>query len=292
MNIQWFPGHMAKTMRLINENLKLVDIVIELLDARIPVSSKNPDIDILVNSKPKIVVLNKSDLSDEKINKEWMDYFKAKNIPALLFDSAHQDNTNLIFNLIKKVLEEKIETSKAKGMINRSIKVMIVGVPNVGKSSFINKLVNKSVAIKGDKPGVTKGKQWVRIKQGFEILDTPGILWPKFDENTGLNLAYIGSVKDEILDIETLAVHLLSFLNTNYPQKLQERYKIELNSEMTGFDILANIAKKRGFLISGGEFDTFRCANVVLDEFRGSKLGKLSLERPTDLLSKEIKNET
>jgi len=279
-------------MRLINENLKLVDIVIELLDARIPVSSKNPDIDILVNSKPKIVVLNKSDLSDEKINKEWMDYFKAKNIPALLFDSAHQDNTNLIFNLIKKVLEEKIETSKAKGMINRSIKVMIVGVPNVGKSSFINKLVNKSVAIKGDKPGVTKGKQWVRIKQGFEILDTPGILWPKFDENTGLNLAYIGSVKDEILDIETLAVHLLSFLNTNYPQKLQERYKIELNSEMTGFDILANIAKKRGFLISGGEFDTFRCANVVLDEFRGSKLGKLSLERPTDLLSKEIKNET
>jgi len=292
MNIQWFPGHMAKTMRLINENLKLVDIVIELLDARIPVSSKNPDIDVLVNSKPRIVVLNKSDLSDEKINKEWLDYFKSKNIPALLFDSAHQGNTNSIFNLIRNVLEEKIEASKAKGMINRSIKVMIVGIPNVGKSSFINKLVNKTVAIKGDKPGVTRGKQWVRIKQGFEILDTPGILWPKFDENTGLNLAYIGSVKDEILDIETVAVHLLSYLNANYPEKLEERYKIVTDSKKTGYDILIEIAKKRGFLISGGEFDTLRCANVVLDEFRGSKLGKLSLERPTDLTSKEIENET
>lgn len=282
MNIQWYPGHMAKTMRLIKENLKLVDIVIELLDARIPISSKNPDIDELVKAKPRIIVLNKSDLSDEKINKNWMAYYKSKNIPVVLYDSVHQTNTNLIFDLIQKVLEEKIDGLKEKGMINRSVKVMIVGIPNVGKSSFINKLVKKSVAIAGDRPGVTRGKQWIRMKQGFELLDTPGILWPKFDEKTGLNLAYIGSVKDEIIDIETLAVHLLAFFNVNYPEKLQERYKIEINSEMTGYEIMVAIAKKRGFLISGGEFDTLRCANVVLDEFRDSKLGKISLEKPSD----------
>lgn len=284
MNIQWFPGHMAKTMRLIKENLKFVDIIIEILDARIPISSQNPDINEIVKNKPKIILLNKSDLSDSKTNKEWLDYFNSKKIPALLFDSVHSNNINSVTDLIEKVLETKIETQIAKGMINRSKKIMIVGIPNVGKSSFINRFVKKSVAIAGDRPGVTKGKQWIRLKEGFEILDTPGILWPKFDENTGLNLAFIGSVKDEIIDTETLAVHLLSVLYKNYPQKLEERYKIKLLEDMTGYDIMLEISKKRGFLISGGEYDTLRCANVILDEFRGAKLGKISLEKPEDIL--------
>lgn len=283
MNIQWFPGHMAKTMRLIQENLKLVDIVIELLDARIPISSKNPDIDALVKTKSRLIILNKSDLADDKVNKEWLSYYKSQNIPALLFDSAHSNNINIIVEQIQKILQEKIELLKGKGMVNRSVKIMIVGIPNVGKSSFINKFVKKSVAIAGDRPGVTKGKQWIRIKHGFEILDTPGVLWPKFDDRAGLNLAYIGSVKDEIMDIETLAVHLLSVLNDNYPERLNERYKIEATKDMSGFDILLEIAKKRGFLIAGGELDTIRCSNIVLDEFRGGKLGKISLETPSDL---------
>ena len=288
MNIQWFPGHMAKTMRLIKENLKLVDVVVELLDARIPISSKNPDIDELVQSKPRVVILNKSDLSDEKANKQWISYYKSKNIPVLLFDSVHQGNANSVSDLIKKAIEDKIEALKAKGMVNRSVKIMIVGIPNVGKSSFINRFVKKSVAIAGDRPGVTKGKQWIRIREGFEILDTPGVLWPKFDdEKIGLNLAFIGSVKDEIIDVETLAMHLLSILNKHYKDRLKERYKIETDDDMTGYDILCAIAKKRGFLISGGEFDTLRCANVVLDEFRGAKLGKISLEVPQDLLQEE-----
>lgn len=288
MNIQWFPGHMAKTMRLIKENLKLVDVVIELLDARIPISSKNPDIDELIQSKPRVVILNKADLADEKANKEWISYYKSKNIPVLLFDSVHQGNTNTVAELIKTAIEDKIEALKAKGMINRSIKIMIVGIPNVGKSSFINRFVKKSVAIAGDRPGVTKGKQWIRIREGFEILDTPGVLWPKFDdEKIGLNLAFIGSVKDEIIDVETLAMHLLSILNKHYKDRLKERYKIETNDDMTGYDVLCAIAKRRGFLISGGEFDTLRCANVVLDEFRGAKLGKISLEVPQDLMQEE-----
>ncbi len=288
MNIQWFPGHMAKTMRLIKENLKLVDVVVELLDARIPISSKNPDIDELVQTKPRVVILNKSDMADEKANKEWVSYYKSKNIPVLLFDSAHQANTNSVADVIKSAIEDKIEALKAKGMVNRSIKIMIVGIPNVGKSSFINRFVKKSVAIAGDRPGVTKGKQWIRIRQGFEILDTPGILWPKFDdEKIGLNLAFIGSVKDEIIDVETLATHLLSTLVKFYSERLKERYKVEVDENMSGYDVLCAIAKKRGFLISGGELDTLRCANIVLDEFRGAKLGKITLEMPCDIMQEE-----
>ena len=282
MNIQWFPGHMAKTIRMIKENLKLVDIVIELLDARIPISSKNPDIDELVKGKSRIVILNKSDLADEKTTKDWIAYFKSKKIPAIAFDSTHQNNLNPIMELINETLKAKIEAQKEKGMVNRSVKVMIVGIPNVGKSSFINKFVRKSVATAGDRPGVTKGKQWIRVKQGYEILDTPGILWPKFDEKTGLNLAYIGSVKDEIIDVETLAVNLLDVLNQNYPNLITVRFKIETSKEMSGYDVMIEISKKRGFLISGGEYDTLRCANIVLDEFRASKIGRISLEKPCD----------
>lgn len=271
----------------------MVDVVVELLDARIPISSKNPDIDELIKSKSRIVILNKFDLADEKVNKQWIEYYKSKNIPALLFDSAHSNNANVILNQINNVLAEKKEALKAKGMTNRTIKMMIVGIPNVGKSSFINKFVKKSVAIAGDRPGVTKGKQWIRIKQGYELLDTPGVLWPKFeDENIGLNLAFIGSVKDEIIDVETLAVHLLDKLNVLYPKRIIERYKIETSEEMSGYDILTAIAKKRGFLISGGEFDTLRCANVILDEFRASKLGRISLETPKDLDKTEEENES
>lgn len=284
MNIQWFPGHMAKTARLIKENLKLADIIVELLDARVPISSKNPDIDDMIQSKPRVIILNKADLADEKINNDWIRYFESINIPAILFDSTHAKNTGAVTEIIKKVLKDKIDSLKAKGMINRSIKMMIVGIPNVGKSSFINKLVGKATAITGDRPGVTRGKQWIRIKQGFEILDTPGILWPKFeDENTGLRLAFIGSVKDEIIDTETLGAKLLDFLNLNYSDCLKSRYKLKATEGLDGFKLLEAVAKSRGFLVSGGDVDTLRASNIVLDEFRASRLGRISIEKPEDL---------
>ena len=270
---------MAKTRRLIEENLKLVDIVIELLDARIPQSSKNPEIDSLVKDKPRLVLLNKSDIADEKVTSSWIEYFKAQGTKAMAISTSKQSNFNFIFSSITEILKDKIEKQKERGMVNRSIKIMVVGIPNVGKSSFINKLANRKSAITGDRPGVTKGKQWIRLKTGFELLDTPGILWPKFeDEEIGLNLAFTGAIKDEIIDTELLSMKLLEKLKILYPASLTQRYKMTDFDELDGWEMLNLLGKKRGFVISGGEIDTLRAANILLDEFRGAKLGNLSLE--------------
>ncbi len=281
MNLQWFPGHMAKTRRMMTEQLGLIDIVVELLDARLPLSSQNPEISTIIKDKPRLVILNKADIADDSVNKEWVAYFKQRGIETVLLDSIHAKNLNFISDKIRLVLKDKLEKQAAKGMAGRSVKVMVVGIPNVGKSSFINRFAGRASAITGDRPGVTRGKQWIRLKNGMELLDTPGILWPKFeDEEIGLRLAFVGSIKDEIIDVETLASKLLEFLNRNYQAELCARYKLSNTAELTGYELLEQIGKKRGFVISGGEIDTFRAANVILDEFRSCKIGKISLERP------------
>lgn len=283
MNIQWFPGHMAKTKRMISESLKLVDIVVEILDARLPISSKNGDIDELIQQKPRIVILNKADLADSEVNKLWAKYFEKKGAGVLILDSIHAKNLNFVTAKLKERLKERIDKQKEKGMTGRSVKAMVVGIPNVGKSSFINKLSKKSGAKTGDRPGVTRGKQWIRLSDGLELLDTPGILPPKLEsEKAGLNLAFVGSVKDEILDTEELAMHLLTFLKENYPENLCARYKLENIDELKGYELLLAVGKKRGFVVSGGEIDTERAANIVLDEFRAAKIGRISLEKPEE----------
>lgn len=284
MNVQWFPGHMAKTRRMLSEQIGFIDIVIELLDARLPLSSQNPEIGNLVGDKPRLVILNKADLADDKVNREWADYFKQKGVEAVLLDSLHAKNLNFISDKIRFLLKDKLEKLAEKGMTGRSVKVMVVGIPNVGKSSFINRLAGRFGAATGDRPGVTRGKQWIRLKSGMELLDTPGILWPKFeDEQVGLRLAFAGSIKDEIMDTETLAAKLLEFLNEAYFDALCTRYKLADTEELNGYELLELIGRKRGFVISGGEIDTLRAANIVLDEFRSCKIGKISLERPEEM---------
>ncbi len=281
MNIQWYPGHMAKTRRLIGENLKLVDIVVEVLDARLPISSKNGDIDELISQRPRIVILNKADLADQSVNKEWSKYFESMGAGVLILDSLHAKNLNFVTTKIKEKLKNKLLKQQEKGMVGRAIKVMVVGIPNVGKSSFINKLSQRAGAKTGDRPGVTRGKQWIRLSNGIELLDTPGILPPKFeDKKAGLNLAFVGSVKDEIIDTEELAMHLLVFLAENYRELLCARYKLTDIDDLDGYELLCAVGKKRGFVVSGGEIDTERAANIVLDEFRSAKIGRISLERP------------
>lgn len=284
MNVQWFPGHMAKTRRMLSEQIGFIDIVIELLDARLPLSSQNPEIGNLVGDKPRLIILNKADLADDKVNREWADYFKQKGVEAVLLDSLHAKNLNFISDKIRFVLKDKLEKLAEKGMTGRSVKVMVVGIPNVGKSSFINRLAGRAGAATGDRPGVTRGKQWIRLKSGMELLDTPGILWPKFeDEQVGLRLAFAGSIKDEIMDTETLAAKLLEFLNEAYRDALCTRYKLADTEELNGYELLELIGRKRGFIISGGEIDALRAANIVLDEFRSCKIGKISLERPEEM---------
>ncbi len=281
MNIQWFPGHMAKTRRLIGENLKLVDLVVELLDARAPLSSRNPEIDSICGAKPRLLVLNKSDLADPAENERWLSYFKKQGKTALLFDSVHSKNTKQITDMVRSLLSEQIERQKERGMMNRPLKLMIVGIPNVGKSSFINRLAGRAAAISGDRPGVTRGKQWIRLSGGLELLDTPGVLWPKFeDESVGLRLAFSGAIKDEIMDTETLGAKLLETLCLRAPEALAARYKLETTTFDNGFFALEAIAKKRGFMISGGEYDLLRAAQIVLDEFRSAKIGRITLESP------------
>lgn len=281
MNLQWFPGHMAKTRRLITEQLGLIDIVIELLDARLPQASRNPEIGSITGGKPRLIILNKADLADEAVNRMWVEYFRQQGADAVLLDSVHAKSLNFIADKIRSVLKEKLKRQAEKGMAGRSVKAMVVGIPNVGKSSFINRLAGRASTATGDRPGVTRGKQWIRLKNGIELLDTPGILWPKFeDEQTGLRLAYVGSIKDEIIDVETLACRLLEFLNQTYRAQLCARYKLEDTEELAGFELLERIGKKRGFIVAGGEIDTLRAANIVLDEFRSCKIGKISLERP------------
>ncbi|HHV95526.1 MAG TPA: ribosome biogenesis GTPase YlqF [Clostridiaceae bacterium] len=280
--IQWFPGHMAKTKRLISENLKLVDVVIELLDARIPFSSKNPEIDTLIKNKPKVTVFNKSDLADEKMSFAWSDFYKSQGHSVVLINSIKGTGIDQLKLKLKELAEDKIERKRSKGVLYRPIRTMIVGIPNVGKSSLINKIAGRSKAETGDKPGVTRQKQWIRLDRGIEMLDTPGILWPKFDDKKiGYNLAITGAIKDDILDIVEVASVLMEFLKAEYPHLLKERYKLdELESLNKGYEILEVCAKKRGCLIRGGEVDFNRIAVIVLDEFRGGKIGRITLEKP------------
>ena len=283
MDIQWYPGHMTKTRRMMEENQKLIDIVVELLDARIPLSSRNPAIDEIFPTKPRLVVLNKSDIADEATTREWEKYFKSKGVGVKSISSTMGKSLNDIFASCKEILKDKIEHDKARGLVNRPIKMMVVGIPNVGKSSFINKLSGKKSAITGDRPGVTKGKQWIRLPNSFELLDTPGILWPKFEDvAVGEKLAFTGAIKDEIMDLEEIAMRLLEVLREKYPQKLTERYKMTDFDELGGYEMLELLGRKRGFVVSGGEIDTERAAKILLDEFRGAKLGRISLECPAD----------
>jgi len=281
MDIQWYPGHMAKTKRIITESLKQVDVVIELLDARIPMSSKNPDIDALAAAKHRIAVLNKSDLADEKINLLWRDYFAGQNLRVVMADSVKGKGLSAVVKIAMELTEEKRMRQKARGRLNMPVRAMIVGIPNVGKSTFINKYAGRGVAKTADKPGVTKAKQWIKINDGFELLDTPGILWPKFDdEAVGIKLAATGAVKDEIIDIYTLTLRLLELIAQIKPDALASRYKIVLTEEDTAETLILKIAEKRGFIKKGGDYDLKRAAVIVTDEFRAAKIGRISLEAP------------
>ncbi len=282
MDIQWFPGHMAKTRRLIEENIRLVDVVLELRDARLPESSRNPLLDELLGEKPRLVLLNKADLADEEQNRAWINALRKENVPALLVCASSGKGMERIAPTLREMMKEKIERDRARGIMNRSIKLMVVGIPNVGKSSFINRFAKKGeIAKTGDRPGVTKSKQWIRLKSGFELLDTPGILWPKFEEqSTARKLAFTGAIRDEILDAVTLSFQLLEFIRDAYPTALTARYKITDFEKATGDELMTLICKKRGFLASGAEPDTERGAAVVLDEFRAAKIGRMTLERP------------
>lgn len=282
VHINWYPGHMKKTKELIKENLKLVDVVIELLDARIPLSSRNPQIDEILGNKPRVIVLNKSDLADPSITNQWIKFFVSENIAAVPVNAMNGDGLDKLIHEIHNSTKEKINKLLEKGIKTRPIRAMIVGIPNVGKSSIINKLTGKKSAKTGDKPGVTKGKQWVRLRGNIELLDTPGILWPKFeDQQIGFKLAFTGSIKDEILDIETIALKLIEFLSTYYPVSLMERYKLD-SIEEEPLTNMENIGKSRGCILSGGRIDYLRISNIVLDEFRSGKLGFISIEKPND----------
>lgn len=274
-HINWYPGHMKKTRELIAENLKMVDLVIEVIDARIPISSRNPIIDELVKGKKRIIVLNKSDLSDRKENDRWAEHFTADGNLVVTMNCMTGSGVNQLY----KVLDKEQAARNAERMRNKPLRMMIVGVPNVGKSSLINRMTGKKSAQTGDRPGVTRGKQWLALKNGMQLLDTPGILWPKFeDPKAGLDLAFCGSIKDEILDVADLALELIAVLQEIYPQMICQRYKLEEVCEMP-LDTMAEIARKRGFILPGKKIDYERCARTVLDEFRSGKIGNITLER-------------
>ena len=287
MNINWYPGHMAKTKRQIIDDMKLVDVVIELLDARIPKSSQNPDIQGMVKNKKRIVILNKSDLADEKETKKWIEYFKKKNILAIDVDSNQGKGIKQVPQAIEKIMEDELKIQNSKGRIRKTIRVMIVGIPNVGKSSFINRISKKTTMTVGNKPGVTRQKQWIRIGNQIELLDTPGVLWPKFEsEEVGLNLSYTGSIKEEILEKTEIAYNLLKFLDENYSSDLYVKYKISEqeideikdNPQYT-LELMYLIGKKRGALISGGNIDEEKVAKIILDDFKNGRIGKITLEK-------------
>ena len=283
MNIQWFPGHMTKAQRMIEENLKLVDAVCEILDARIPRSSRNPDIDRLAGDKPRLVILNRIDLADPKITARWKIYFEAQGLAILETDARSGKGVNGFAPAVRRLLAGKIREFEAKGQVGRPLRVMILGIPNVGKSTFINKVAGRKAAIAGDKPGVTRGKQWINIDAGLDLLDTPGILWPKFDsQEVGEMLAITNAIKADVLDKETLAANFMLRLRQMYPQAIKDRYKFDPDPDMNGFELLEQAAKKRGFLVSRGEYDIERMANTLLGEYHEGKLGRLSLEMPDD----------
>lgn len=284
MNIQWFPGHMSKTRRLLSENLRLVDVVVELLDARIPESSKNPEIDSIIGSRPRIVALNKADMADGSILKEWGRWYKDRGISVAFVDSIKGTGMNQLKSMLKSSVAGKFERDKLKGRIFRPVRTMIVGIPNVGKSTFINKIAGKSVALTGNKPGVTRGKQWIRINPEIELLDTPGILWPKFDDQkTALNLAFTGAIKDDIMDIEEVATILAERLAILYPRLFAERFKLNDVNNRSGHQLLEEAGKNRGCIMPGGDIDIRRISTTLLEEFRNGKIGKISLERPVEM---------
>ncbi len=282
-NINWFPGHMAKTRREIKETLKNVDLVAEILDSRIPFSSSNPEINEITENKPRIIVLNKADLSDTDKNKRWLEFYKNQNINCIFFSNKDNLGKLAFTNKVFEIMKPKIDLWKSKGMINRSIRVMIVGIPNVGKSSFINKLCKNSKAKVENRPGVTRRNQWFSVNESIQLLDTPGVLWPKFENHeVAYNLAFTGAIKDQILDIEDLALKFIDTIKIDYLSNLSKRFKINSQdiSDLTSIEILEQIAKKRGMLVSGGEIDTLRVSNMILEEFRSGKLGKITLENP------------
>lgn len=277
MNFQWYPGHMTKARRMMQENIKLIDLVIELVDARIPVSSRNPDIDELGKNKARLILLNKSDLADERETDAWVEFFKEKGYSVVKVNSRKGGGIKSIQGVIQEACKEKIERDRKRGILNRPVRAMVVGIPNVGKSTFINSLAGKACAKTGNKPGVTKGKQWIRLNKNVELLDTPGILWPKFeDQKVGLKLAFIGSIKDEIMNLEELAAELIGFLNKSYPGTLEAKYEIEEKED--NYVCLAEIAENRHCLVRGNEYDTQKAALLLLDDFRNGRLGKITLE--------------
>ena len=281
MNVNWFPGHMTKALRNMESDLKLVDCVCEITDARIPRSSRNPALDEILGRKPRLILLNRADQADGDMTRRWIEYYRARGIAALETDSRSGRGVDRFPQAVRTLLQEKIQALEAKGQGGRPLRAMVVGIPNVGKSTFINKAAGRKAAAASDRPGVTRGKQWVTVSRGLELLDTPGVLWPKFDDPVvGEHLAFTGAVKDQILDTEELASHLLSLLAGLAPQALKERYKLTETEGMQGWELLEAAAKKRGFLVSRGEADTLRMANVLLDEYRGGKLGRLTLEEP------------
>ena len=283
MTIQWFPGHMTKAQRMIEDNLRLVDAVCEILDARIPFSSRNPDIDRLAAGKPRLVILNRCDLADPEATARWKRTFQEQGIAILETDARTGKGVNGFVPAVRELLKDRLADYAAKGQVGRPLRVMILGIPNVGKSTFINKVAGRKAAIAGDKPGVTRGRQWISIDAGLDLLDTPGILWPKFDsQEVGEMLAITNAIKADVLDKETLGANFMLRLRDNYPNALRERYRIEPDPALNGYELLEQAAKKRGFLVSRGEYDIERMANTLLKEYHEGKLGRLTLEMPDD----------
>ena len=281
MNYQWYPGHMTKARRMMQEDIKLIDLIIELVDARIPLSSRNPDIDDLGKNKARLILLNKSDLADDRYNEEWKDYFQSRGFLVLKVNSQRGTGLKAVNGAVLEACREKIERDRRRGIKNRPVRAMVVGIPNVGKSTFINSFAGRACTKTGNKPGVTKGKQWIRLNKSVELLDTPGILWPKFeDQSVGLKLAMIGSIKDEILNMDELSLELLAAIRAHYPGLIGERF--EIDEDGTNLELLERIGQKRQCLLKGGQIDYTKTAKLVLDEFRSGKIGRITLEYPKE----------